>query len=802
MSEINSNSDSAERNSDEGTSARTRPLGFEEIMQRRKNKLQTESAKLNIDSPKEASRSDDLPKEPSKMDDSPKEPSKMDASPKEPSKMDDLPEEASKMDESPKEPSRSNECNEEKEFVESKKEGWRLSSMVVSSNLERDTEKEELDEKVKERERKRSDDHERKKRKEDIKLKDEPISKKRDSRNEIDSGRSERKEKSKERDRSRERDRDRSKRRRSNSRDKSGERDRDRSKRRRSSGREKLERERGGRSREKLGGYSPRKRQIKDPSSEKKKSDERDQKERKSEKRKEKSPERKSEKRNSKFDKSPERKSGKRNDKSERSPERKSGKRNDRSERSPKSEKRNDRSERSSKSEKGNDRSERSPKSGKRNDRSERSPKSEKRNDKSESKAAVEKKSDKWDQLPAGNSVPVSVGSILGAFKMPGTKNVIQTGTRKTVPVEPVQLTQATRPQRRLLIENISDNISEKMLIDGINGFFSGTANPCLTCTINKEKRQAVVEFLTPDDATKALSFDGKNLLGTVLKIRRPKDYVETPSVAQEKPIEEEKVISNIVKDSSHKIFIAGISKALSSVMLMEIVSVFGPLNAYHFTYNEELGAPCAFLEYMDHSVTLKACAGLNGMKLAGSVLTVLTALPDQACEETEKPPFYDVPVHAKSLLVDPTEVLQLKNLFDLDEFLKLQKTELDEILEDIRLECTRFGTVKSVKVISHTQTANSTDEIITKAPDKEENSDSLHDKNELDRSINAPNGEDKADFLTGEDVLEAGTVLVEFVRKEATQMAAHVLHGRLFADRVVSTRYVPLELYLQKLPK
>ena len=44
---------------------------------------------------------------------------------------------------------------------------------------------------------------------------------------------------------------------------------------------------------------------------------------------------------------------------------------------------------------------------------------------------------------------------------------------------------------------------------------------------VNKEKCQAVVEFLTPDDATAALSFDGKSLFGSVLKIRRPKDFVE-----------------------------------------------------------------------------------------------------------------------------------------------------------------------------------------------------------------------------------------------------------------------------------
>lgn len=33
--------------------------------------------------------------------------------------------------------------------------------------------------------------------------------------------------------------------------------------------------------------------------------------------------------------------------------------------------------------------------------------------------------------------------------------------------------------------------------------------------------------------------------------------------------------------------------------------------------------------QYVDKSVTPKACAGLNGMKLGGQVLTVVQAIPD-----------------------------------------------------------------------------------------------------------------------------------------------------------------------------
>ena len=37
----------------------------------------------------------------------------------------------------------------------------------------------------------------------------------------------------------------------------------------------------------------------------------------------------------------------------------------------------------------------------------------------------------------------------------------------------------------------------------------------------------------------------------------------------------------------------------------------------------------CCITQYVDQSVTFKACAGLNGMKLGGQVLTVVQAVPD-----------------------------------------------------------------------------------------------------------------------------------------------------------------------------
>nr|GMD65596.1 neurofilament medium polypeptide-like isoform X2 [Ipomoea batatas] len=47
--------------------------------------------------------------------------------------------------------------------------------------------------------------------------------------------------------------------------------------------------------------------------------------------------------------------------------------------------------------------------------------------------------------------------------------------------------------------------------------------------------------------------------------------------------------------------------------------------------------------------------------------------------------------------------------------------------------------------------------------------------------------------------IFEPGCVLIEYRRAEASSMAAHCLHGRVFDDRIVSVEYVAHDLYLKK---
>ncbi|KAK2643722.1 hypothetical protein Ddye_018917 [Dipteronia dyeriana] len=576
-----------------------------------------------------------------------------------------------------------------------------------------------------------------------------------------------------------------------------------------------------------------------------------------------------------------------------------------------------------------------------------------------------EKKSAKWDVAPVekDGSFASSVPSDIQTSNQTASSNVHEVVsstpvtsnavnplagvsynaslTKQNVSIDSVQLTQATRPMRRLYVENVPASASEKAVMEFLNNILlSSGANyvtgslPCISCNIQEEKGQALVEFLTPEDASAALSCDGCSFSGCILRIRRPKDFIDMASGEAKKSVVAVGAISDIVKDSPHKIFIGSISNTFSSKMVMEIASAFGPLKSYHFEINEDRDESCAFLEYVDQSVTFKACAGLNGMKLGGQVLTVVQGVPDgSSMKNGGDSPFYGIPEHAIPLLEKPTQVIKIKNVFIPEGISSLSKLEVEEVLEDVRLECARFGTVKSINVVKYedrhittleaweandnkasagveqslrcdeaNEETETLEEVIidhqsrgikgsefrsevkeVKEVDEVKESNSIGDVlwdqsgqlDIVDKDLNReslsetfsqdvleqsktikddahchdvkvpgkiqtkdmssdtkPSAEEELNYeevnrnteeavarLDGSAVtqtvtvekeqddnlariFEAGSVFVEFRRTEASCMAAHCLHGRLFDDRTVTVEYVPLDLYKSKFPK
>ncbi|XP_023000460.1 splicing factor U2af large subunit A-like [Cucurbita maxima] len=502
--------------------------------------------------------------------------------------------------------------------------------------------------------------------------------------------------------------------------------------------------------------------------------------------------------------------------------------------------------------------------------------------------------------------------------------------TKTNASFDSIQLTQATRPMRRLYIENLPHSPSEKAIIDCLNGFLTSSGvnhiegtQPCISCIIHKDRGQALVEFLTPEDASAALSFDGSDFSGSILRIRRPKDYVELVTGDLDKSVAVVNKINDVVEDSPNKIIIAGISNRISSEMLKNIVAAFGPLKAYHFEINNDLNEPCAFLEYVDQSVMPKACAGLNGMKIGGEVLKVFPAVPIASLERNGCQPCYGIPEHVKPLLQQPTVVLKV-NVFNADVLPLLSESDINEVLEDIRFECARFGTVKSMNVAKPCTSCVSAEEEyqsicdITDVEIKHEiqeistivisRNDTDHDDNCLDYTYqeqgNYPHngrhknevvedklchmgikdatcfedvvcksaletiprgccdkqsspgnelhgvkvakiietGSDEKPVLLGdsstvvaddekkvlhgmdpmvrtdsdtsekrekkernnnlESSFAVGSVFVEFGRLEASCMAAHSLHGRIYDGQEISVEYIPHDLYHKRFPK
>ncbi|KAF7814832.1 Splicing factor U2AF 65 kDa subunit [Senna tora] len=164
-----------------------------------------------------------------------------------------------------------------------------------------------------------------------------------------------------------------------------------------------------------------------------------------------------------------------------------------------------------------------------------------------------------------------------------------------------------------------------------------------------------------------------------------------------------------------------------SSPIVLLLSSVFESNYCYNIIHFSVV------LSYVDHSVTLKACAGLNGMKLAGEVLTVVQAMPNvSSSEDYGKPPSYEIPEHAKPLLSKPTQVLKIKNVLNTitkDKgphsgklFLMIQMIILFIACElsdssspsghsfiNISAESSvmRYGTVKSINVVKHSSDRN-----------------------------------------------------------------------------------------------
>ncbi|OWK16036.1 hypothetical protein Celaphus_00004862 [Cervus elaphus hippelaphus] len=137
-----------------------------------------------------------------------------------------------------------------------------------------------------------------------------------------------------------------------------------------------------------------------------------------------------------------------------------------------------------------------------------------------------------------------------------------------------------------------------------------------------------------------------------------------------------------------------------------ELLTSFGPLKAFNLVKDSATGLSkgYAFCEYVDINVTDQAIAGLNGMQLGDKKLLVQRASvgAKNATLSTinQTPVTLQVPGLMSSQVQmggHPTEVLCLMNMVLPEEL--LDDEEYEEIVEDVRDECGKYGLVKSIEI-------------------------------------------------------------------------------------------------------
>ncbi|KAI9874691.1 MAG: hypothetical protein M1830_009412, partial [Pleopsidium flavum] len=334
-----------------------------------------------------------------------------------------------------------------------------------------------------------------------------------------------------------------------------------------------------------------------------------------------------------------------------------------------------------------------------------------------------------WDIKPPGyENVTAEQAKLSGMFPLPGAP--------RQQPMDPSRL-QAfmnqpsgsvsnaalkpsnARQSKRLFVHDLPASATD----DSINQFFNLQLNglnviegvdPCISAQISKDRSFALLEFKTPADATIALALDGiamedndnmDTTNGTAngnihgLSIRRPKDYI-VPSVTDDTNYEEG-VVSNVVPDTQNKISVSNIPLYLTDEQVTELLVSFGELKAFVLAKDSgtEESRGIAFFEYLDQAATDIAVEGLNGMELGDKHLKV-----QRASIGVTQASGLEMGVNAMAMLagttsqdMDEGRVLQLLNMVTPEEL--IDNEDYEEICEDIKEECEKYGKVLEMKI-------------------------------------------------------------------------------------------------------
>ncbi|KAK6121720.1 hypothetical protein DH2020_044530 [Rehmannia glutinosa] len=292
------------------------------------------------------------------------------------------------------------------------------------------------------------------------------------------------------------------------------------------------------------------------------------------------------------------------------------------------------------------------------------------------------------------------------------------------LPVMPVQAMtqQATRHARRVYVGGLPPNANEQSVatffshvMSAIGGNTAGPGDAVVNVYINYEKKFAFVEMRSVEEASNAMALDGIILEGAPVKVRRPSDY--NPSLAATLGPSQPNPNLNLGAvglspgsagglEGPDRLFVGGLPYYFTEAQIRELLESFGPLRGFDLVKDRETGNSkgYAFCVYQDLSVTDDACRNLNGIPLGDKTLTVRRA--NQGTTQP-KPEQESVLLHAQQqialqrLMLQPsvvaTKVVCLTQVVTADEL--KDDDEYEDIVEDMRTECGKFGTLVNVVI-------------------------------------------------------------------------------------------------------
>ncbi|XP_057310882.1 splicing factor U2AF 65 kDa subunit-like [Hydractinia symbiolongicarpus] len=387
-------------------------------------------------------------------------------------------------------------------------------------------------------------------------------------------------------------------------------------------------------------------------------------------------------------------------------------------------------------------------------DRRRRRSTSRNRADRRNSRPAKPKRITLWDVPPKGyeDITPVQ-------FKALRASGQVEMPTPLSGGVIPAtalpQGAQMTMQARRLYCGNLPFGITEDLMIDFFNAKMRESdiakqpGNPVLACQINLEKNFAFLEFRSVEETTLAMAFDGIMLQGQALKIRRPKDYQPIPGISETQATHIPGVVSTVVPDTINKVFIGGLPNYLNEDQVKELLSTFGELRAFNLVKDSATGLSkgYAFCEYVDIGITDVAIAGMNGMQLGDKKLVVQRA----SVGSKTMPAQLTIPGFDMNKEVTATNILCLMNMVTAEEL--IDDEDYDEIYDDIREECSKYGRIRSLQIPRPSQEFN---------------------------------------------VSGVGKIFIEYTSSSEAKTASEALAGRKFANRVVVTSYYDPDMYFR----